>query len=160
IIKEFGFTSHQTEEVIHLLQSGSGKFIRSSSHRILKNRNWLIISPNNTNIAENILIGEYDTTIEYPNGKLKIEKLPTPNYKLQTTNSIACLNADEIKFPLLLRKWKPGDYFYPLGMKHKKKLSRFFIDQKMSLTEKENTWVIEMNKKITWVVGIRIDERF
>jgi len=160
IIKPFNFTSHQTEEVIYLLKSETGKYIQSSSHKIIKNRNWLIISPNNTAVAENILIEEKDKSIQFLNGELRIEKLSAPNHKLSTDNAIATLDGDEIKFPLLLRKWKQGDYFYPLGMKKKKKLSRFFIDQKLSLTEKENCWIIEMNKKIIWIVGKRIDDRF
>jgi len=160
IIKNFNFTSNQTEEVIHLLKSETGKYIQSSSHKIIKNRNWLIISPNNTRVAENILIEEKDKMVEFANGKLKVEKLSATNFKLSADNMTVTLDADEIKFPLLLRKWKQGDYFYPLGMKKKKKLSRFFIDQKMSLTEKENAWVIEMDKKIIWIVGKRIDDRF
>jgi len=160
VIKDFNFTAHQTDEVINLLQSETGKYVESSSHRIIKNRNWLIIAPTSSLLAQNILIEQTDKAIEFANGKLKIEKLSAENCRLSADNKIATLDADEIKFPLLLRKHKQGDYFYPLGMNKKKKLSRFFTDQKLSITEKENTWVIEMDKKILWVVGKRIDDRF
>ncbi|MEP6927328.1 MAG: tRNA lysidine(34) synthetase TilS [Ginsengibacter sp.] len=160
IIKDYGFTSHQCNDVINLLKSGSGKFISSPSHKIIKNREWIIIVPHNNMEALNILINEDDQEIVFADGKLKIEKHMITNCQLSTDNSIAMLDAEIITFPLLLRKWKQGDYFYPLGMQKKKKLSRFFIDQKMSLNEKEKTWVIESNKKIFWIVGKRIDDRF
>ena len=120
---------------------------------------WVIISPNQSTGADNILI-ENEGNIDFTDGNLEIKKLQTTNLKLQTSNQIAQLDAKKLSFPLILRKWKQGDYFYPLGMNKKKKLSRFFIDQKLSLTQKEKTWVIEMNKKIIWVVGMRIDDRF
>jgi tRNA(Ile)-lysidine synthase len=160
VIKDYGFTAHQTNEVVALLKSETGKYIQSATHRILKNRNWLIIAPNENKEAETIVIEANDKQFEFQQGKVTIDLVTTTNQKLQTTNFIAQLNASGIKFPLLLRKWKPGDYFYPLGMQKKKKLSRFFIDQKLSLMQKEKIWVIEMDKKIVWVVGIRIDDRF
>lgn len=160
IIKDYGFTSHQTEEAIALLKSETGKYIQSATHRILKNRNWLIIAPNQNVESQTILVEEKDKKVQFDQGEISVEMLAITNPKLQTTNYVAQLNAAEIKFPLLLRKWKKGDYFYPLGMQKKKKLSRFFIDQKLSLTQKEKTWVIEMDKKIIWVVGLRIDDRF
>jgi tRNA(Ile)-lysidine synthase len=166
IIKDYGFTAHQAGEVVALLRSETGKYISSATHRIIKNRNWLIIAPNKTSEAENIFIEESDTQVVFQEGVIDIGLLSTTNQKLSAgsfgpaTNLTAQLDATNIKFPLLLRKWKQGDYFYPLGMQKKKKLSRFFIDQKLSLTQKEKTWVIEMDKKIIWVVGMRIDDRF
>jgi tRNA(Ile)-lysidine synthase len=160
VIKDFGFTPHQADEVVSLLKSESGKYISSATHRIIKNRNWLIIAPNKTIEAENIFIAENTTLIEFQQGEIMIELLSTTNHQPPTTNLIAQLNAADIKFPVLLRKWKPGDYFYPLGMQKKKKLSRFLSDQKLSLTQKEKIWVMEMNKKIIWVIGLRIDDRF
>lgn len=167
IIRDHGFTAHQTDEVVALLKSETGKYIQSATHRILKNRNWIIIAPIQNADAEIICIEAADSKIAFQQGKISMELLTAKNFKPQTTNLVAQLNASGIKFPLLLRKWKPGDYFYPLGMQNlpagrggKKKLSRFFIDQKRSLIQKERTWVIEMDKKIIWVVGMRIDDRF
>ncbi len=158
IIKDFGFTAHQTEEAIALLESDSGKYIRSSSHRIIKNRNWLIIAPLQSEEATNILIEQGERRIQFSLGTLTIEA--TTNNKPQITNSSVSLDSKNIKFPLLLRKWKTSDYFYPLGMQKKKKLNRFLIDLKLSKTEKENTWVVESNQRIIWIVGHRIDDRF
>ena len=158
IIKDYNFTSHQTGDVIGLMQSESGKYIQSASHRIIKNRKWLIISPNQTAAVQNILIEESDKQLTFTEGKLQIEKYST--FNINHSPLTAQLDLSQIKFPLLLRKWKQGDYFYPLGMQKKKKLSRFFIDQKLSLTQKEKVWVVESNKKILWVIGMRIDDRF
>ena len=146
--------------MVALLKSESGKYVQSATHRVIKNRNWLIIAPNKTLEAQNILIEENDKQIEFQDGNITLETVSTQNQKLKTQNSIAQLDAKEIKFPLLLRKWMPGDYFYPLGMQKKKKLKKFLIDQKLSITQKEKIWVIEMDKKIIWVVGLRIDDRF
>ena len=155
IIADFGFTEKQIDEVIKLAESDSGKYIDSPTfnYRIIKHRHWFIISPVKSAESGIIIIEEKDKNVVFEEGVIEIEKLQTSNLKLQTSNNIACLDSKEIKFPLILRKWKTGDYFYPLGMKKKKKLSRFFIDQKFSKTEKEKTWVIEMDKKIIWVVG-------
>jgi tRNA(Ile)-lysidine synthase len=159
IIKEYGFTAHQTDEVIALLESENGKYIQSPSHRVIRNRKWLIISPNQTGEAQHILIEEAVSSLQFAVGSLQIKQTGIANWELPTGKSAASLDAYQIKFPLLLRPWKKGDYFYPLGMKKKKKLSRFFIDRKLSLTEKEKVWVIESDRKIIWVVGMRIDER-
>ena len=161
IIKDYAFTASQVNDVINLLESDSGKYVASATHRIIKNRKWFIISPVKTEQAANILIEENDVSVPFSRSILTIQKqLIDGNFKLPASPLIACLDMVEITYPLLLRKCKQGDYFYPLGMKKKKKLSRFFIDQKLSKSAKENVWVLEMNKKIVWVIGHRIDDRF
>jgi tRNA(Ile)-lysidine synthase len=159
IIRDFGFSPVRVHEVIHLLDTESGKYIASPTHRIIKNRNWLIIAPLQTMESAHILI-ESCHDCSFADGILQFRKINIEQGPISTENAIATIDALRVQFPLLLRKWKQGDYFYPLGMKKKKKLSRFFTDQKLSKTEKEKTWVLEMNKKIVWVVGYRIDDRF
>lgn len=158
IIRDHGFTPGQVDVVVQLLSSESGKYVQSSSHRILRNRKWLIISPLHSPVADFILIEEGQKEIDFSLGKLLIETKEIK--KILSDQTIAQVNASQLSYPLFLRKWKKGDYFYPLGMQKKKKLSRFFIDGKLSLNEKENCWLIESDKRIIWVVGKRIDDRF
>jgi len=158
ILKEFHCTPGQTDEVIKLLDRESGKYISTRTHRIFRNRDWLLITSLKSDQASDILITNDADTIVYPSGRLTLStgKGVQP---VEPNPFVAVLDADQIEYPLLLRKWKQGDYFYPLGMQKKKKLSRFFIDRKLSVPEKENTWVIESARKIIWVVGLRIDDR-
>jgi tRNA(Ile)-lysidine synthase len=162
IIADFGFNEKQIDEVIKLAESDSGKYIDSPTldYRIIRHRHWFIISPINSVESEIIIIEKGISNLEFGNGRLGIEVIPDAEFQIPNSTHIGCFDFKFIKFPLILRRCKTGDYFYPLGMKKKKKLSRFFIDQKLSKTEKEKTWVIEMDKKIIWVVGKRIDERF
>ncbi len=163
LISPYGFNEGQVEEVIKLASSDSGRYIDSPSKtfRIIRHRHWFIISPAIATEAENIILEQGMALLEYPGGMLNVEVLENKEKnKIASSPAIAQFDASMIEFPLLLRKWKPGDYFYPLGMKKKKKVSRFLIDQKLSLPQKERVWVLEMSRKIVWVVGMRIDDRF
>ncbi|HVZ95470.1 MAG TPA: tRNA lysidine(34) synthetase TilS [Chitinophagaceae bacterium] len=160
IIKDYGFSPAQTGGIIQLLHGESGKYVASSTHKIIRSRNWLIISPTQTTEANTILIEESDKSIDFEAGILELKHFSNNGAPVDSSGAVAMLDSANITFPLFLRKWKRGDYFYPLGMQKKKKLSRFFIDQKLSLAEKENIWVIESNKKILWIINYRIDDRF
>ena len=159
--RPFGFTPLQTQSIADLLSAPSGKYVLSQSHRILRNRNWLIISSLESTVAKTILIEEDQSVVDFILGSLSFKAhVRINNFTLSADNNIAFLDKNKLAYPLILRQWKQGDYFYPLGMQKKKKLSRFLIDQKISLTAKERVWVLEMDKKIIWVTGMRIDDRF
>ncbi len=168
IIKDYNFTAHQTGQAMNLLKSESGKYISSQTHRIINNRGWLIIAPINTEEAQHIIIENTDETIVYEEGILNFKKLQkVPKEIVQHSTTSVIIDSTKLEFPVILRKWKQGDYFYPLGMPKKitgkpgkKKLSKFFIDQKISLSEKETIWVLESNKKIVWIINKRLDDRF
>jgi tRNA(Ile)-lysidine synthase len=159
ILKGFGFLPGQVPEVVKLLESESGKRVESGSHRVFRNRNWLVLGPLLNTGNSHYLVDSTDRKVMFGRQELLIIHHTEPE-KIDTDDNVAQVDASGIKFPLLLRKWRNGDYFYPLGMEKKKKLSRFFTDRKLSLSEKENTWVLESGKKIIWVLGQRIDNRF
>lgn len=159
IIKDFGFGETAVDEVLKLAKAESGKYIANKDYRIIRHRAWFIIAPTNA-AAQIIVIEKEDSLVHFGNGQLRLKFVSREKVSLDASPQIAQLDAREIAFPLVLRKWKAGDYFYPLGMRKKKKLARFFIDQKLSKTEKEKVLVLESHKRIVWIVGHRIDNRF
>ncbi|MEJ8843571.1 tRNA lysidine(34) synthetase TilS [Lacibacter sp. H375] len=162
VIHPYGFSEKQIDEVLKLAESDSGKYIDSPSfhYRIIKHRHWFIISAVQSVESATIIIEEKDTEVLFEEGRLAFRKIEASKVEFASPNNIALLDVKGIAFPMVLRKWKTGDYFYPLGMKKKKKVARFLIDAKLSKTQKEKLWVLESNKKIVWVVGHRIDDRF
>lgn len=156
LLKSFGFT--EWDDVNHLLEAQPGKMVFSETHRLIKDREFLILTEkpeNKENEVYSISEGE------------EIEMLPIGIFSFNEVKKISetpanCIYVakESLKYPLTLRKWKEGDVFYPFGMKGKKKLSDFFMDKKLSLPEKENTWLLCSEDKIVWVVNHRADARF
>jgi len=160
-LKKFNFSIDTAELVFNNLNALPGKVFYSKTHRLLKDRNHLIISLHNSNIDEKILIEETDKEIQSPI-KLSFEKQKrSKNFVIPNTAIIATLDYNKLNFPLKLRRWKVGDYFYPLGMTQKKKLSDYFTDEKFNLLDKENIWLlVNDNDEIIWLIGERIDNRY
>ena len=153
-LSPFGFTAWT--DVYGLLNSQSGKQVHSSTHTLLKNRTELLLFKKNSTT---------DSEIEIPNKDFSLSepiKITFCNTSYTDVQSNTCIFVDEslLKFPLKLRKWQQGDYFYPFGMKGKKKLSKYFKDEKLSVLDKENTWLLCSNNEIVWVVNYRQDRRF
>lgn len=162
LIHPYGFREGHIEELKKLSTAVSGSFIEAAitHYRIIKHRNHFIIAPPAPTESGIVLIAESDKDVTYESGKLHLEMKSEKPISLSADSNIALLDAKEIIFPLILRKWQSGDYFYPLGMRKKKKIARFLIDMKLSKSQKEKIMVLECNKRILWVVGYRIDDRF
>ena len=160
-LKPYGFNGDMISKIVSSLKAESGKIFLSSSHKLVKDRDYLLItSLDNTAKQEDYKITAESTLITVP---LKI-KFSVSNidkdFKIPNNKNIATLDYDKLNFPLTMRTWEAGDFFYPIGMKGKKKLSDFFTDIKLSLFEKDNTWILCNGSEIAWIVGQRIDERY
>jgi tRNA(Ile)-lysidine synthase len=159
ICKRFGFGSAQVDAVKYLLEAPTGKFINSETHRILKNRDWLLINPISSAASQIIIVENPNSKFEL-NGRSFMVSVQENLHPPDSSQNQAWLDFETVSFPLVIRPVKTGDYFYPLGMKKKKKISRFLTDLKLSRYEKEKQWVVESERKIIWVLGHRIDDRF
>jgi len=170
LIKDFGFNLDQCTEVVLAVQGQPGKLFFSGTHQLVVDREHLIISeqkdkPGEVQIeegAEEVTLGSLVLKIgkKFP-ADVSDEALAKADHADDRRNrGVAILDKDKLQFPLLWRTWRPGDFFFPLGMDHRKKLSDFLVDNKISLTDKEDVTVLESGGEIAWVVGYRVDNRF
>lgn len=156
LLSDYGFTAWQ--DIYALVETQSGKKIISQSHTIVKNRESLQVMPNN-NKQENpvVWIGADEKQVSGEYWQLELQEIPERS--ITHTNEIF-VDQSRLNFPLHIRSWQEGDYFFPLGLGGKKKLSKYFKDEKLSLVEKRDVLLLCSGKDILWVIGMRPDDRF
>lgn len=159
LISSYGFNKSDTADIYASLDGEPGKQFLSATHRLIKDREHLLIDPIAGDEGEAILIEEDTMNISRPI-PLTFELRSKDGLEIPTSRSKACLDHAKLKYPLTLRSWSKGDSMQPLGMSGRKKLSDIFIDQKIPMNEKENIFVLESDGEIAWIVGHKIDDRF
>lgn len=154
-LKDFGFTAWN--DIYDLVHANSGKQIFSEKHILLKDRNRLILfEKKESQQSESYFVKDFESKVNIP---LKLSFCKVANISNVNANCIF-VDENQLKLPLVIRKWQEGDVFYPAGMIGKKKLSKFFKDEKYSLFDKQNQWLLCSNDEIVWVIGKRADQRF
>jgi tRNA(Ile)-lysidine synthase len=159
ILSPYNFNANVIQQVYKSLENLSGKQFFSKTHRLVKDRARLFI----TRLPEpenRVFYVEEDDIGLFAPLDLTVETRSIEGFEIIKDSQVACLDMEKLDFPLLIRKWQPGDYFQPLGMKGFKKISDFLIDEKIPVHQKENTWLLCSGQKVVWVMGHRIDNRF
>ena len=160
LFKPYGVTEGMVKDLSQIIRGKTGSLISTNSYRIIKNRKELIVSPDPQGYKTAFLINTLNDFLNVPEiDNVKYIRV-TDKYKIPSDPFIACIDSEKISYPVIIRRWKSGDYFFPLGMRKKKKLSDYFIDNKFSLPEKEKILIMESDGKIVWIIGERIDDRF
>ncbi|HKK62579.1 MAG TPA: tRNA lysidine(34) synthetase TilS [Bacteroidales bacterium] len=160
LFNDFGFSRDQCLSIEKILASSSGKQFVSPTHRLFKDRDNLLLFPVEETAFDRFYIDSPESKASVP-FSLDIEVINREELSEIPDNSkIACIDLEKMNFPLIIRKWQHGDFFYPLGMDHIKKVSDFFIDNKVPVPVKEKTWIFTSGNKLVWIAGFRIDNRF
>ena len=160
ILQKYQFNSDVISNIFEGLDKSSGKRYYSDTHRLLKDREHLIVDEIEPNNTLEFSIDESTKLISIPINLNLNKKAKNEDFIISKKSDKIHIDADKIKFPLTLRKWKKGDSFHPFGMKESKKLSDFFINEKINRNQKENIWLLVSDNKIVWIIGLRMDERF
>ncbi len=160
ILSDFNFGSAAIEDIGKSLGGHPGRQFFSPTHRLVRDRDELILTPLKEEENRKYYLELEEGQILDPIGLEWVIVENTPKLLIPGNPEVACLDLDKLDFPLILRHWQQGDYFRPFGMKGTKKISDFLIDEKLSLPDKENVWLLASGQKIIWVIGRRIDDGF
>jgi tRNA(Ile)-lysidine synthase len=159
LFKRFGISARQTDEVISLLGSQTGRYIYTTTHRLLCDRGRIMITPRGGEEPDDFSFSSLDE-MRLSGLFTELRILEPSGDPLPVSPLTACLDLDRVSFPVIVRAWEPGDRFIPLGMKQLKKISDFLIDLKIPVTEKEKVLLLLSGDEVMWVMGYRIDDRF
>ncbi len=161
VFSQWGFTAAATGEVAGLFDSQTGRYLDSATHRVVRHRDFLVVTHRQTVETDLIVMERGVAKIPFAGGTLHFSERPA-GAQIIADENVAQLSLPALSWPLILRRARAGDYFYPLGMaRKKKKVARFLTDLKLPRTEKDRTWVVQTaGEQLVWVVGRRIDERF
>ncbi|MFI8378244.1 tRNA lysidine(34) synthetase TilS [Leeuwenhoekiella sp. NPDC079379] len=155
LLKDFGFTAW--DDIYDLLEAQPGKQVLSENYRLIKDRDVLMLSEHKADLKDTYSIKALDSEIKLPGLKLLKESISSLG---SIKKNEAVFDNANLKYPLYMRKWEEGDFFYPYGMRGKKKLSKYFKDLKYSILDKEAAWVLCSGSDIIWIVGERTDNRY
>jgi tRNA(Ile)-lysidine synthase len=149
------------KEIVAAFDGPAGKQFDSPTHRLVKDRGQLVVTPRRLAQYGTFQLAEGQEDLLADGLRLRATYHDGAGYVIPRSRSTAALDIDKLKFPLTLRRWQEGDWFMPLGLKGKKHLSDFLIDQKVPLNLKDEVRVLtSADGKICWVMGWRVDERF
>ncbi len=161
-LRPYGFNYSQIKQMIRCIdENQSGKEFYSRLNRLVVDRKKFILSTQPQISHEQITIADPDDVVHLPEGQIVIKLLSAPPRSLSQGSNVAHIDAQKVRFPLMLRRWRPGDFFHPLGMKKKKqKLKKFFANNKIDRVQKERIWLLCSDNEIVWIIDHRLDDRF
>jgi len=161
LISQYNFNYSQAHAISNNLKQTQTTQYTSSTHEIfLKNSIIEIIATNQQHEEIQYLIEKEADLAALPI-KINYELIAnSETLELKTSNNTALLDYETVKFPLIVRKWKKGDEFIPFGMNQKKLLSDFFINLKLTQSQKNNIWLLCEQNEIIWLIGYRINNKY
>jgi tRNA(Ile)-lysidine synthase len=161
MLNPYGFSSDQLSKLAVSLNYRTGKKFFSATHTVFIDRGRLMLMQGKPfKQSQSVTISGNESTVSFLDHSYGLSKISVAEIQNVKDLLHAYVDLDKVTFPLQFRIWKNGDWFYPYGLKGKKKLSDFLTELKLNMEEKSRQAVLLSGKDIVWVAGLRIDDRY